>query len=172
MPRLVLLNGAPGVGKSTIAALVAERQPNAVAVDVDEIRLGLPDTDPAASGRVARERAVELVREHLGAGRDVVIGHHLAKADFIEELAADAGDLDAEFVEILLMVPAGVLRQRHVEDGRTVTHSDATRLIDAVHALALVRPRAELVDAGGAPEQTAANVLAALAHAAAEDAEA
>ena len=174
MPRLVLINGAPGSGTSTMAALLAGRLPDALLIDVDEIRRSLPEwaTDHLAAGRIARSQAVDASREHLALDRDVVIAHHLAKNEFVQELQAEAGDLGAACHEIVLVVPAAVLRDRLVTRGpdpvgtpadRIPGPQDAPRLAVKVHELLIARPRAERVDASGTVDQTLAAIMAALA---------
>jgi len=179
MARLVLLNGAPGVGKSTISALVAGRLPRAIAIDVDDLKHALPSwpSDRKAAGRLARAQAVETAREQLAAGSDVVIAQYVARSDFVDELEAGAGDLGASFHELVLMVPASELRRRIAERSATdeprkegpIAPSDATALIEALNAFVQQRPRADTVDASGSQEQTVANVIEALEHGDPED---
>lgn len=54
--RLVLINGAPGSGKSTIAAALAHDVPMTLALDVDALKhsLGRWDQDTHVSGMHAR----------------------------------------------------------------------------------------------------------------------
>lgn len=174
MPRLVLINGAPGSGTSTMAALLAGRLPDALVIDVDRIRRSLPEWafDHLAAGRLARSQAVDASREHLARDRDVVIAHHLAKNEFVEELQAEAGDLGATSHEIVLVLPVAVLRDRlaarepepgESPDDRFPGPQDAPRLADKVHELLIARPRAERVDASGTVEETFAAIVAALA---------
>ena len=59
MARLVLLNGPPGIGKSTLSALYADRHPGTLNLDIDSLhRLvgGSPD---------AVEETYRLVAEAL-----------------------------------------------------------------------------------------------------------
>jgi adenylate kinase family enzyme len=54
--RLVLINGTPGSGKSTVAAALADRVPMMLALDVDGIKhaLGRWEDDATAAGHHAR----------------------------------------------------------------------------------------------------------------------
>ena len=42
MARLVLVNGAPGSGKSTLSQELARGLPNALAIDLDAIKHAIP----------------------------------------------------------------------------------------------------------------------------------
>jgi hypothetical protein len=67
MARLVLINGAPGSGESTLADAVAPEVPMTLALDVDGIRhsLGRWGEDPVSSGLHARRLGLTLVRALL-----------------------------------------------------------------------------------------------------------
>jgi predicted kinase len=71
-PRALLLNGPPGIGKSTLAARLIDDTPLALNIDIDSIRrqLGGWDVQPS-SKRLARELGKEMARVHLLAGHDV-----------------------------------------------------------------------------------------------------
>jgi predicted kinase len=102
--RLLLLNGPPGIGKTTIAWAYVQDHPLALSLDVDLIRaqLGGWQADPQA-GLVARALAVEMARVHLGSGRDVAVPQYLGRLAFVEALEAVAASVGAEFVEAALM---------------------------------------------------------------------
>ena len=85
---LVLVNGPPASGKSTIADALVATRPLALDLDIDVIRgqLGGWLDDPHAAGLAARALATSMIRTHLSAGHDVVVPQFLARVDFIEEL--------------------------------------------------------------------------------------
>lgn len=105
MPRLVLLNGPPGIGKSTVARRYVADHPLALCLDVDDVRrsLGAWDTDAATSGELARDLAAAMAAAHLGAGHDVVVPQYLGVADFATRLESVAAAAGASFHEIVLM---------------------------------------------------------------------
>ncbi|HTI20015.1 MAG TPA: AAA family ATPase, partial [Kutzneria sp.] len=72
---LLLLNGPPGVGKSTVAARYVDDHPLALNLDIDVLRaqLGRWQDDLESAGLVARDLAVAMARTHLLAGHDVVV---------------------------------------------------------------------------------------------------
>jgi predicted kinase len=106
MAVLVLLNGVPASGKSTIAHAWAERHADAlpVALDIDVVRamIGGWQHEPNAAGHAARAMAVAAARAHLASGRDVVVPQYLRRPELIEELAALAAEVGADFVECVV----------------------------------------------------------------------
>jgi predicted kinase len=105
VPRLVLLNGPPGIGKSTLSALYADRHPGTLNLDIDSLhRLvgGWRDL----GGRVhdiLRPLALAMAAAHLRGGRDVVVPQYLARLDEIAAFEAVARGHGAEFDEIVLL---------------------------------------------------------------------
>jgi adenylate kinase family enzyme len=79
--QIVLIDGAPGSGKSTIAQLLTQDIRLALAVNIDVIKhaLGQWETDASAAGLQARRLALAMADEHVGAGNDVIIGQYLAR---------------------------------------------------------------------------------------------
>lgn len=124
MPILILLNGGPASGKSTLARRWARARPLALALDVDIVRAMLGDweADPAGAGRAARALALSMARTHLAAGRDVVVPQYLARPDFIDQLDAVASDVGAVFLEVALQVDAEVADRRFRERGAADVH--------------------------------------------------
>lgn len=91
VPRLILLNGPPGIGKSTLAQRYVDDHPGSVNLDIDRIRslIGRWRDDPLPAGLHARAMALAAARVSLRAGRDVVIPQHVGR-----RLAA-VGQVDA-----------------------------------------------------------------------------
>jgi predicted kinase len=103
---LVLLNGPPASGKSTVAGALVAARPLTLRLDVDVVRglLGAWLDDAAEAGRAARRLALVMARAHLAAGHDVVVPQFLARPGFADELGRVAHDCDARFVEIALVL--------------------------------------------------------------------
>jgi predicted kinase len=176
MAHLVLINGAPGAGKSTMAGALAQDQSLTLAVDVDAIKhsLGRWDEDASASGLQARRLSLALVGEHLSAGYDVVMGQYLGQPGFIEDLAALAAQHGARFFEFVLEVDESALAERlkmrtrapdrpeHEVNNRLVGPDDASHLVASVEALRPIRPDAVWIDARGTQRSVLDRLRAAL----------
>lgn len=111
---LLLLNGPPASGKSTVARLwVDQRRPLALNLDLDDLwlHLGRWQDDPTATGLAARELALAMCRVQLAAGRDVIVPQFLGRPEFIDQLAAVGG---ADFRHLVLLPPLAVIRQRFI----------------------------------------------------------
>lgn len=106
VPSLILLNGPPASGKSTIAAGLVARRPLTLNLDVDAVRnaLGAWIEHPDESGLAARRLALAMASTHLADGHDVVVPQLLARDTFIRELEAVAESAGARFVEVALVV--------------------------------------------------------------------
>lgn len=133
MSRLILLNGAPGSGKTTLARRFAEDHPLTLVLDVDQVRgmLGRWLDQPMESGLLARELAVAMASSQLRAGHDVVVPQYLGRLDFVETLDGLAVDAGAEFVEIALVSDRDdVVRrfERRSEDSADPAHQEAAEL--------------------------------------------
>ncbi|WP_270888257.1 AAA family ATPase [Pedococcus sp. 5OH_020] len=176
MARLILVNGAPGSGKSTIAHALAQETPMSLALEIDTIKhsLGRWDDDSQASGLHARRLGLVLAGEHLAAGLDVVIGQYVARAAFIEQLEELADLHVAEFHELVLDLDAVALarrlarragdptRREHGVNNQLVGPEDAPALVQSIGKLLLSRPLAHRVDARGSLSATLTRVRAAL----------
>jgi predicted kinase len=138
---LVLLNGPPASGKSTLATRLVRTRPMALNLDIDLIRgqLGAWTDSPADAGVAARRLAVAMTATHLADGHDVVVPQFLARKEFIAELADTAERAGSAFVEIALIVS----RAETIEafGGRSASpdnqqHRDAHTLIERSGGLA------------------------------------
>ena len=142
MAMLLVLNGPPGIGKSTLARRYVDDHPLAFCLDVDEIRrrVGRWEDHEPESGALARAMALEVARVHLSGGYDVVVPQYLGRVDLLVQLEALAGDVCASFVEVVLMdTQAKSLRrfEARAEDASAATHHrEASRMVGGACGLA------------------------------------
>jgi len=105
MARLVHLNGPPGIGKSTLSALYADRHPGALNLDVDALHrlVGGWQDEETDTWPVVWSLVRAMATTHLEGGRDVVLPQHIAKVDGIIELENLAHQHGADFREVVLV---------------------------------------------------------------------
>ena len=150
VPRLILVGGLPGSGKSTVAGAIADRLGGAVLCS-DRVRkelAGLPAGqraaagyreglyDPAHTGQTYRElcrRAAEL----LGLGETVVLDASWTSVEQRMSAGEVADDTHSRLVQLRCWAPETVTAQRLAD--RTGSISDATPEI-ARHMAATVHP--------------------------------
>jgi predicted kinase len=159
VPTLVLLNGPPAVGKSTLARRYADEHPLTLALEIDGVRamLGSWLEEPHRSGLAARRIALAAATAHLEAGYDVVVPQLLTRREFVEELRATAERAGAAFRELTLMdarAPVVERAESRQEAGgfsaRALAAKQGHTLADAYDAFAdalAARPEAEVIDA-------------------------
>jgi predicted kinase len=137
---LVLLNGPPGVGKSTLAQRwVAADPERRRCVDVDRLRTLLDGWQHDESTKLtARDLALTAVDESLGDGLDVIVPQYLARLPFLDALAAVARGHGAAFVEALLWD----------DDARVIERFSARRA--ALSAAGTAHPQDEVEDISAA----------------------
>jgi len=132
--RLILVNGTPASGKSTLAERYVANHPLALNLDVDVVRglLGGWLDRASEAGGLARRLAIAMARVHLAAGHDVVVPQFLGRLEFVLELEQLAGQLGVPFVEVALVSDAQEVRERFAR--RTAAadrpaHRDADALL-------------------------------------------
>lgn len=180
MPRLIVLNGPPGIGKSTIAQLYVERHPGVLNLDIDQVvRLIGGGRGSAPNLALARSDALAMAREHLTAGLDVVVPQFVGVVRQLERFEAAALATGADFLHLVLMDSRERALERFAERGLTTKpgwvaeiHDDVVRqggdsflaaMYDALSDVIRTRPASVVLSStAGATQQTYDLVDAAL----------
>jgi predicted kinase len=114
--RLIVLNGPPGIGKSTLARRFVDAHPLSLALEQDVVRrlLGGWQTRETDSGLLARQLCLGMARTHLLGSRDVIVPQFVALPAYLDQLFAVANEARATYVELLLHdTAAGAERRFH-----------------------------------------------------------
>lgn len=104
-PELLLFNGPPGSGKTTVARMIAESRPLSLRIDIDEVRdlIAGWHSSAGAGGLLARDLAAVMAARHLDAGHDVVVSQVIGHLPDLERFQSMTTSLGAVFREIVLV---------------------------------------------------------------------
>ena len=110
---LLVINGAPGVGKSTLGRLYSGVHPLSLVIDIDSIRMQLGRWEELDQSRlIARDLAVALARAHLRSGHVVIVPQFIGRPEFVERLRLVSTESGVRFVEVVLTDDSDSVAQR------------------------------------------------------------
>jgi predicted kinase len=149
VPRLIHLNGPPGVGKSTLARRYAAEHSGVLLCDIDVLRtmIGGWQDDDGAAARI-RTAALALITSYLATGHDVVMPQTVGREGELARFTAAAEEAGAKHVHVELVAEPGVVVERF--RGRAAGAADewtafATRYVDREGGDAALREWTALV---------------------------
>ena len=128
-PKLIILNGPLGIGKSTIATKFADEHPMTLRLDIDDLRACISHWREQAdqSAASSKQMALAMTRVHLSLGYNVVIPQIVRKAEFFEDCEQIAKETGAEFIEVLLLVNKDDAIRRFKERNFALGHASGFR---------------------------------------------
>jgi predicted kinase len=134
------MNGPPGIGKSTLSALYAERNPGTLNLDVDTLHhlIGGWQDEETDTWPLVWSLVRAMAATHLDSGRDVVLPQYFAKVDEIAEFEKLAREHGAAFREVVL-----------VDDREAAIERFLTRARDSNDPW--IRHHHRLIERGGGP---------------------
>ena len=130
-PLVLHLNGAPAVGKSTLAGRWAEDHPGTLLLDIDVLRTWVSgwQKDFAATGAVVRPVAIAMLAAYVAQGRDVVVPQLVANAEELARFRDAAEAAGARWVEVF--VEADDIESRFATRDVGEPHLEAVRRLVA-----------------------------------------
>jgi predicted kinase len=148
--RLILLNGMPGVGKSTIARRFAAEHPGTLLCDIDVLRTfigGWSDDFDRAGARI-RPAALGLITGYLRESGDVVLPQLLSRMSELDKFERATLEAGADFVEVMMATDTddAVRRFHRRDDGIDAWHPTVRRLVAEGGGEELLRAYASNLD--------------------------
>jgi broad-specificity NMP kinase len=150
--KLIILNGPPGVGKSTIAARLHQEIPSSVLIDVDELRRTIPNYRERReeSLLLSYQRTAEMIEKELRGGHDVIIDKAISYSGTLDTLIETGKKCGAEIYEFLLFADKATVRKRAdargYKPGSLLTPEKVDELWEKANELRMHRPEAIVVD--------------------------
>jgi deoxyadenosine/deoxycytidine kinase len=105
-PKLILLNGFAGVGKTTIARRYKDNHPLSLSIEIDEliVMLGQWLTYEEKAREYVFELTKSMIAAHLRAEKNVLLPYLLTNASHAEAFEEIATTQNAQFYEVFLSV--------------------------------------------------------------------
>lgn len=119
-PKLIILNGPLGIGKSTLAKRYGEEHPLTLQLDIDDVWSMISHwrEEKDMSAPLSKRMALEMARINLNAGHDVIIPQIIQSVELMEKFEDLAKSSGAEFIEVLLLVKKEEAISRFIKRGQ------------------------------------------------------
>ena len=134
MTRLIHLNGAPGVGKSTLARRYGADHPGVLVMDVDQLRTMVAgwEDDFVGTGERIRTTALAAITAYLREASDVVLPQLIGSPEQLARFEAAALEAGAAYAHVVLTAAPDVVVGRFRSRGEE--HPWARQVSEVVDA--------------------------------------
>ncbi len=119
-PKLIVLNGPLGIGKSTLAKKYGENHPLTLQLDIDDVWSMISHwrEEKETSSPISKKMALEMARISLTAGNDVIIPQIIQTVELADSFRVLSKECDADFIEVLLFVEKEEAIRRFIKRGK------------------------------------------------------
>lgn len=150
--KLIIINGAPAAGKTTLSLRLRDAMPNSVFISLDDIRRNIShyDKDSAGSLALAYDMMLEMVKICFAKGKDVITNRIILEEDRLNDLYLAARHANAEVVEFLLWASKEKIMERADKRGygfaKLASHERSAYLWDQLNVFKDKRRNAIVLD--------------------------
>lgn len=150
-PKLIVINGCPGVGKSTLSQKYVDNHPMALNLDIDQIwcMIGQWQQTRPESFEQKMLLSYAMAEAHLQAGYDVIVAQHLNEGRFYEQFEKIASATGTGLIEIALRNDLEKAIERFIDRGKKSGHPDGFRpggIMDTEGRIAKIKKMHEEVE--------------------------
>ncbi len=128
-PKLILLNGPLGTGKSTLAERYADDHPITLNLDIDNIWSTISHwrEQKEMTGPLCKKIALAMAKVALNEGHDVVVPQTLQTEELANNFQNLAAECQVDYYEVLLDVPKQEAIKRFIERSKSQGHPTGFR---------------------------------------------
>ena len=159
LTKLIIINGAPGVGKSTVGSLLFSKLGNSAFLDGDDVWRINPFEVTDVTRNIVERNIVFVLRNYITAGyKYVILAWVLHQQSIIDHLLHNLDDLKFKVTIFTLICDEVTLLERRRQQGKEGSDLDIS--IDRLReTLAL---ETEKLDASPLPDEIVNTILAAV----------